>query len=378
MPSSTLQRSKSPYDILLTQVRNTLIEGQQRIEEEKVRTYWQTGQYIHKHILKHSKRAEYGGQIIARLIADLKIDRTTLHQCVQFAKAYPKFPIVSRGGQFKWRHYRKLITIPDDKIRKRIEFEAQRNAWTGDELIARIQAERLESTSSVIPEISYRGSTTKHSKDFLTPLRGELFTYKIVERPTLGTGEQGLLLDLGFGIFRNLDPRMTAQLNVGDIVQSRPKEDAYKFTKKDGTTDKDLFTYQAYVEKVIDGDTLKVRFDLGFDTWMRETLRLRGLNCPEMSTKEGVAAKAFVQSYIKEADRIVVRSSRDDKYGRYLADVYLPSVNVIPGSTHKNVIPATFGSTRYEGAISQRGSIKNTSDIYLNNLLLNNGHAVRM
>ncbi len=31
---------KTPYDILLSQVRNTLIEGQECIEEEKVRTYW--------------------------------------------------------------------------------------------------------------------------------------------------------------------------------------------------------------------------------------------------------------------------------------------------------------------------------------------------
>ena len=100
------------------------------------------------------------------------------------------------------------------------------------------------------------------------------------------------------------------------------------------------------VTRVIDGDTLKVRLDLGFGTFSRHDLRLRGIDCPEMSTKAGEEAKIFVQSYIKEAQRIVVRSSRSDKYDRYLADVFLPAE---------------------EG-----------KDVYLNNLLLENGHAQRM
>ena len=99
-------------------------------------------------------------------------------------------------------------------------------------------------------------------------------------------------------------------------------------------------------ERVIDADTLKVRLDLGFGMFSRHDLRLRGIDCPEMSTKTGEEAKVFVQSYIKEAQRIVVRSSRSDKYDRYLADVFLPAE---------------------EG-----------KDVYLNNLLLDNDHAIRM
>ncbi len=357
MPTVSLHKGKTPYDILLSQVRNTLIQGQQRIEEQKVRTYWQTGEHINKHILKYSNRAEYGGQVVNRLVGDLKVDKTTLHDCVNFAKSYPVFPIVRGRVQFKWTHFRALVRLPDEKARKRFDVEAQRNAWTADELIARIKAERLEYAEPVEPSQPIKPKTI--SRDLLKPLRGELFTYKIVERPTLGTDEQGLLLDLGFGIFRELEARVVSQFKAGDIVTSRPKDDTYKFTTKDGATDKDLFTFQAYVEKILDGDTLKVRFDLGFNTWMRETLRLRGLDAPEMSTKEGVAAKTFVQSYIKEADRIIVRSTRDDKYGRYLADVFLPPLLLKRG----------------------RGGVENdedAEDIYLNNLLLEKGFAVRM
>lgn len=352
MPTLSLHKGKTPYDILLSQVRNTLIQGQQRVEEEKVRTYWQTGQHINKHILKYSKRAEYGAEIISRLVDDLKLHRSTLHYCVRFARTYKVFPIVHGREQFKWSHFRELIAVPDEKLRKRLESETQRNAWTSDELIARIKAERLGSTEQDEP--SQAPQPTAVSRELLKPLRGELFTYRIVERPTLGApaDEPGLLLDLGFGIFRDLEARVISQFKAGDIVTSRnrevtskPKDDTYKFTTKEGATDKDLFTFQAYVEKILDGDTLKVRFDLGFNTWTRQTLRLRGLDCAEMSTKEGVAAKTFVQSYIKEADQIIVHSTRDDKYGRYLADIYLPT---------------------------------SEGEIYLNNLLLEKGFAGRM
>jgi len=49
--------SKSPeYAVLLNKVRKTLVEGQQRIEQERVRTYWETGKVIHIDILKHKDR----------------------------------------------------------------------------------------------------------------------------------------------------------------------------------------------------------------------------------------------------------------------------------------------------------------------------------
>ena len=75
-------------------------------------------------------------------------------------------------------------------------------------------------------------------------------------------------------------------------------------------------------------------------------MRLRGIDCPEMDTKAGEAAKAFVQSHLKEASLIVLRSSRVDKYDRYLVDVFIAA--------------------------------KEGDDVFLNNLLLQEGHAQRM
>ncbi len=342
MPTKNLQKVKTPYDILLSKVRSTLLEGQRRIEEEKVRTYWQTGAHIHKHILKYADRADYGGQIINRLVVDLKVDKSTLHETVMFAKAYPDFSIVSGRSQLKWTHFRELVRIADVKLRMSLEEKTQRNAWTADELIARIKSQKPQPLKQS-PKL--QGS----SQELLKPLRGELYHYKIIRRPDVNPGpeDSGLRLDLGFRNLQKLSAKTAAQFEVGDIVTSYPKDGGYRFTKVSGAGESILFTYEAIVENVIDGDTLKVRFDQCFNFERIETLRLRGIDCPEIDTPAGVAAKNFVLSYIKQSDKIIVRSSRPEKYDRYVADVFIPPREA-------------------------------TKDIFLNNLLLETGHAVRM
>lgn len=348
MPAKTtaLQKIKNPYDELLSEVRATLIAGQHQIESMRVKIYWKTGEQIHKHILKYAKRAEYGTEVIGQLAIDLNLDRTILNRCVKFVEKYPKLPISAGRHQFKWSHFRELIGITDDKERKRLEEAIQRNDWTSNELIARIKAQRTE----VISKTTAAEPDPKPAKhDLLVPLRGELYTYKIIKRRRVEKPDEEVLsLDLGFGGSLDLSPRLQGQFKEGDFVVSTQNSDKYTYRKKKGTTDKDRFTYRASIEKIIDGDTLKVNFDLGFKTHLSHTLRLRGIDCPEMSTKEGAAAKIFVQSYIKEAQTILVRSFHDDKYGRYLADVF-----ILPPASGKEYL-------------------------YLNNLLLQNGHAVRM
>jgi hypothetical protein len=46
------------FQALLAQLGEVFRLGQQQIEEIKVRSYWEAGQLMHRHILKHEKRAE--------------------------------------------------------------------------------------------------------------------------------------------------------------------------------------------------------------------------------------------------------------------------------------------------------------------------------
>jgi endonuclease YncB( thermonuclease family) len=108
---------------------------------------------------------------------------------------------------------------------------------------------------------------------------------------------------------------------------------------------------------VVDGDTLWMKIHLGPRQWVKEKLRLRGLDCPEMDTPEGKAAKRFVETLVAGAKSVTITTFKPDKWDRYLADVFL----------------AMDG----EGGRAQQDCAP-TGEIFLNNALLANGHAVRM
>ncbi|MDO8580142.1 MAG: DUF1016 N-terminal domain-containing protein, partial [Candidatus Omnitrophota bacterium] len=296
----------------------------------QVRFAWETGRRIVQEEQNGSVRADYGARLLPELSKALTqkygpgFSDTNLRKMRRFYLLDPK---QATSPELDWSDYQELLPIKDEKRRKSLALRVIKENLNTIELRALVRGVRN------IDGPAKKVKKPPEKQELLTPLRGTLYTYRIVTRPQMGAQkESGLLVDLGFGIFRNVDPKLLAGFADGDVVESRPKDDAYKFYKG-GRTAKDLFTYAAYIERVVDGDTLKVRFDLGFDTWVRQTLRLRGIDCPEMDTKEGQAAKTFVQSYIKEAQLVVVRSSRSEKYGRYLADVYIPQ-----GSDRKGVL----------------------------------------
>ena len=60
------------YSALLARVKQTLLEGQRKMEEARVYTYWKTGWVILAHILKYFDRAEYGTEVIRNLARDIK------------------------------------------------------------------------------------------------------------------------------------------------------------------------------------------------------------------------------------------------------------------------------------------------------------------
>ena len=80
---------------------------------------------------------------------------------------------------------------------------------------------------------------------------------------------------------------------------------------------------------MVDGDTLHLSVDLGFDIKRRDTFRLYGLNAPEMSTEAGVAARDWLVQTLTEGVLIITtRKDRREKYGRYLATLWIDHVNV--------------------------------------------------
>lgn len=273
--------SKTDYTRLLRQVASQIKKGRARVEREKIKTYWSVGRVIDRFILKDQARAPYGKQIIERLTKDLKVSRTSLFHSLEFYRAYP---IVRTSGQLTWSHYERLLSINNPVKRKALEKRAIKEAWSVRELRSEIQ--KLRPKKKVRP---------------LTPKRG------VVGLRRIKKVRNKLAWDLGFTAYQ--------------YIRKRPKK--YK-----EPASSELFTFEGFVERVVDGDTVWCQIELGFNICVREKLRLRGINAPELKTKLGKKAKAFLHKILPKETFIVVRTSKSDKFDRYLADLFVGNLYI--------------------------------------------------
>ena len=86
------------------------------------------------------------------------------------------------------------------------------------------------------------------------------------------------------------------------------------------------------VLKVVDGDTIDVDIDLGFDISFTSRVRLAGIDTPESRTTDkaektlGLEVKDRLKHLISTANTVVIRTEKPDsseKYGRILGWLFL-------------------------------------------------------
>ena len=102
--------------------------------------------------------------------------------------------------------------------------------------------------------------------------------------------------------------------------------------------DKDPYIYRIReIHKVVDGDTIDVDIDLGFDISFSSRVRLAGIDTPESRTADkmekalGLEAKAYLKHEIDSAKTVVIKTEKMDsseKYGRILGWVFLDGSTV--------------------------------------------------
>lgn len=337
MPAQLVKISKkktlAEYPVLRSRVREVFVLGRERIEKELVRLRWETGRLIIEHVRLNGGRASYGQQAILKLEEDLGIDHSELGRFAQFAAAYP---ISVHGRKLKfnlpWSYYRRLITIQDDRKRFELTLRAEKSTWS------------LEQLENHIWQIQHNEDETPFKLPFVC--LGPFYTYKIIRPESIRSRAKDLLVDFGFGHTVELNQFEAARFMPETIVTAGQ---ARSLIKVEAADDESLYTYKAYVEEVLDGDTLKLEIPFGFGQLQREKFRLNGINCPELDTPEGKAAKRFVESELAGCEFITLKSTRTkkEKWGRYLGDVFYTQP-------------------------------KQTKMIYLNQLLLDKGHAVPM
>ena len=93
------------------------------------------------------------------------------------------------------------------------------------------------------------------------------------------------------------------------------------------------YNYDVQVSKVVDGDTVDVMIDLGFNTHIKRRVRMYGINTPETRTRDlkekekGLAAKARTKELLYDiSDKPQVcriKSHGVGKYGRVLGELFI-------------------------------------------------------
>jgi micrococcal nuclease len=82
------------------------------------------------------------------------------------------------------------------------------------------------------------------------------------------------------------------------------------------------------VAKVVDGDTVDLDLDLGFSIILRQRVRLIGIDAPEVRTRDaaekqlGHLARDYVIWWLERPGQVLVRTTKEEKYGRMLADCF--------------------------------------------------------
>ena len=103
-----------------------------------------------------------------------------------------------------------------------------------------------------------------------------------------------------------------------------------------------MYEYDCKIVRVIDGDSILVDIDLGFDTWRcGESIRLFGVDCPECRSRDpkekaaGLAAKEFVKGLLHDGGTYTLTTKEKGKFGRYLGVIQLTDKTSVNGALVK-------------------------------------------
>ena len=121
-----------------------------------------------------------------------------------------------------------------------------------------------------------------------------------------------------------------------------------------------MYTYNAEVLRVLDGDTIDVLIDLGFSTHRKIRVRLYGINAPESRTRDlaekklGLAAKERLINILEEQDnKVILESHGVGKYGRCLGELFynkdLPEGGFIRTSINNQLVIEGHGIQYFGG-----------------------------
>ena len=129
-----------------------------------------------------------------------------------------------------------------------------------------------------------------------------------------------------------------------------------------------MYEYNAELRRVVDGDTVDVTIDCGFNMHIKERVRLKGINTPECRTRDleekakGLLAKARNKELLEQGT-FKLKSFGTGKYGRVLGEVFVSPDFVGEHITECIANPESKIDLSYDGWVS------------VNDILMEEGHA---
>ena len=117
------------------------------------------------------------------------------------------------------------------------------------------------------------------------------------------------------------------------------------------------------VDKVLDGDTIDVTIDLGFDLSKKERVRIEGVDTPEKRTRDleekvlGIDATNWMKEHLEDTingdDELIIRTELKGgvgKYGRLLGWLYVGDEEI---SLNEQMISEGY-AWEYDGGTKQK------------------------
>jgi len=92
-----------------------------------------------------------------------------------------------------------------------------------------------------------------------------------------------------------------------------------------------MYTYNAIITAVYDGDTVTADVDLGMKVWVKGAkLRLAAINAPELrkpTLEAGRASRDYLRGLV-EGQKVLIESIGRGKYGRWIVWIKIGDLNV--------------------------------------------------
>tara|TARA_R100001082_G_scaffold83813_2_gene50527 strand:+ start:1641 stop:2051 length:411 start_codon:yes stop_codon:yes gene_type:complete len=121
-----------------------------------------------------------------------------------------------------------------------------------------------------------------------------------------------------------------------------------------------MYTYRVKkINRIVDGDTIDVTIDLGFNIHIDQRVRVAGIDSPEKRTRDaaekalGLDATDWMTKHLEDASDLVIKTSVEGslgKYGRVLGWLYTDDSEV---SLNEKMIAEGF-AWKYDGGTKSK------------------------